>query len=151
MPSIDQPSQPRLTRGEYTAWSLRLELTPNSLYRAELSSVRPTFRQGINCRPAKLRRFCEALSHTSSKYQRQQPNKKRRPGYTQSTFFFRSNRCYLLDLTLRQQSLQYTGLSSRGSNGTSVSLPQSAHTAGNIWRGELEPQPPFPFRCVFLA
>ena len=36
--SRDLSSQPQLTRGGYTVWSLHLELTANLLYRAELSS-----------------------------------------------------------------------------------------------------------------
>jgi hypothetical protein len=35
----------------------------------------------------------------------------------------------------RKQSLQYTGRSPRGWNGTSVSRPHAAHVAGYIWRG----------------
>jgi hypothetical protein len=41
---------------------------------------------------------------------------------------------YRLGLRLSKQSRQYTGRPWRGSNGTSVVVPQSAQTAWNIWR-----------------
>ena len=58
--------------------------------------------------------------------------------------------CYLFVLIVLQQSLQYTGLPSRGSNGTSVSLLQLAHTTGNIWRSDRKLPPPS-YCCIFRA
>ena len=47
-------------------------------------------------------------------------------------------------LRFEKQSLQYTGRSSRGLNGTSHSFLQSAHVALCISRGPPYPPPPYP-------
>jgi hypothetical protein len=62
-----------------------------------------------------------------------------------TTYSFCNDFSYFDSLVLLKQSLQYTGLPSRGSNGTSVSLPHCAQVAGCISRA----LPPV-FLCDFL-